>query len=79
MTRLSRRAFTVTMLGAATAATRAAAVAAQSRNLAPAAAPSSSSASTLAGLTLLDVSARVKAGTVTSTELVEACLARIEV
>jgi len=79
MTRLSRRAFTVTMLGAATAATRAAAAAAQSGNPAPATAPSSSSASTLAGLTLLDVSARVKAGTVTSTELVEACLARIEV
>ena len=79
MTRLSRRAFTVTMLGAATAATRAAAAAAQSGNPAPATAPSASSASTLAGLTLLDVSARVKAGTVTSTELVEACLARIDI
>src|SRR6266851_3256976 len=66
MTRLSRREFTVTVLGAAAAAA--------TRGLA-AAAP----ADTLAGLTLSEVSARIKAGTVTSTELVNACLARIDV
>src|SRR5216683_2056203 len=66
MTRLSRREFTVTMFGAAAAAA--------TRGLA-AAAP----ADTLAGLTLSEVSARIKAGTVTSTDLVNACLARSEV
>jgi aspartyl-tRNA(Asn)/glutamyl-tRNA(Gln) amidotransferase subunit A len=40
---------------------------------------STSSSDTLAGQTLADVSARIKAGTVTSTELVHACLDRIDV
>src|SRR5882672_3972049 len=66
MTRLSRREFTVTVLGAATAAA--------TRGLAAA-----TPADTLAGLTLSEASARLKAGTVTSTDLVSACLARIEV
>jgi aspartyl-tRNA(Asn)/glutamyl-tRNA(Gln) amidotransferase subunit A len=80
MTRLSRREFTVTMLGAAAAATRGATAApAQTGSPAAPTAPSRNAADTLAGLTLADVSARIKAGTVTSTELVNACLARIDV
>ncbi len=56
---------------AATAAARGAgAAAAQARGPA---------ADTLAGLTLSEVSARIKSGAVTSTELVKACLARIDV
>jgi aspartyl-tRNA(Asn)/glutamyl-tRNA(Gln) amidotransferase subunit A len=66
MTHLSRREFTVWVLGAAVAATRVA-------RAAPA------GGDTLAGLTLAEASARVKAGTVTSTDLVNACLARIDV
>ena len=68
------------MLGAAAAATRGATAApAQTGSPAASMAPSRSAADTLAGLTLSDVSARIKAGTVTSTELVNACLARIDV
>jgi aspartyl-tRNA(Asn)/glutamyl-tRNA(Gln) amidotransferase subunit A len=40
---------------------------------------STAGAETLAGLTLSDASARIKAGTSTSTDLVNACLARIDV
>src|SRR5437762_227212 len=72
MTRLSRRQFTVTMLGAAAAAATRGAGAALAQTRGPA-------ADALAGLTLSEVSARLKAGTVTSAELVNACLARIDV
>src|SRR2546422_4159543 len=40
--------------------------------------PSRSAADTLAGLTLSEASARIKAGTITSAELVNACLSRID-
>src|SRR5437867_4324207 len=80
MTDLSRREFTVTILAAAAAAARGATIASAQRG-SPAAvtAPSRDVADALAGLTLSDVSARIKAGTITSTELVNACLARIDV
>src|SRR6266404_4969620 len=81
MTRLSRREFTVTVLGAAAAAATRGATAAPAQTGSPAAstAPARGTADTLAGLTLSDVSARIKAGSVTSTELVNACLARIDI
>jgi aspartyl-tRNA(Asn)/glutamyl-tRNA(Gln) amidotransferase subunit A len=80
MTRISRREFTITVVGAAAVGTRQAR-AASSEQTGPSTASSSpaSSADTLAGLTLSEVSARIKAGTVTSTELVTACLGRIDV
>jgi len=81
---LSRREFTVSVLGAAAAATRVAIAApAPAQTGTPASkapAPSPGTASdALAGLTLAEVSARLRAGTVTSTDLVKACLARIDV
>jgi aspartyl-tRNA(Asn)/glutamyl-tRNA(Gln) amidotransferase subunit A len=80
MTSLSRREFTVTMLGAAAAATRGAVeVSAQTESPASSPARGRSAPETLAGLTLSEASARIKAGTVTSTELVNACLARIDI
>ena len=60
------------MLGAAAAAATRGAGAALAQTRGPA-------TDQLAGLTLSDVSARIKAGTVTSAELVNACLARIDV
>jgi len=68
------------MLGAAAAAARGVTIASAQRG-SPAAstAPSRDAADALAGLTLSDVSARIKAGTVTSAELVNACLARIDI
>ena len=75
MSTWSRREFTLTVMGAAAAAQATAA-----RPLA-AAAPSAAlgpvNADALAGLTLAEVSARIRAGTVTSTELVSAVLGRI--
>jgi aspartyl-tRNA(Asn)/glutamyl-tRNA(Gln) amidotransferase subunit A len=75
---LSRREFTMSVLGAAaTAARSGAAPLAQTSRLAaaaPAAAPEA-----LAALTLAEASSRIRAGTVTSIELVQACLARIDV
>ena len=44
-----------------------------------AAAPATAASDALAALTLADASARIRAGTVTSTELVNACLARIDI
>src|SRR5713101_5289994 len=80
MTSLSRREFTVTVLGAAAAAARSATVAsAQTAPPAASTAPSRSGTDALAGLTLSEASARIKAGAVTSTELVNACLARIDI
>src|SRR5712691_5455750 len=80
MTPLSRREFTVSVLGAAAAATRVArATPAQTTSPKTSIGSLTSSPELLAGLTLADVSARVKAGTVTSTALVTACLARIDI
>lgn len=86
MTTLSRRHFAASVLGAAAAAARtsgstAAATFAESQPSFPSSsrATVSSSADGLAALTLADASARLRAGTVTSTELVAACLARIDV
>jgi aspartyl-tRNA(Asn)/glutamyl-tRNA(Gln) amidotransferase subunit A len=76
---MSRREFTITVVGAAAAGTRQATASSEQTRPAPAPSSSASSGDTLAGLTLSDVSARIKAGTVTSTELVTACLGRIDV
>jgi aspartyl-tRNA(Asn)/glutamyl-tRNA(Gln) amidotransferase subunit A len=77
---LSRREFTVSVLAGAAAATRAAAAAAApAQTPAHAAGPSPGSSDALAALTLAEASARIKAGTITSTELVIACLARIDI
>src|SRR6185503_15681762 len=68
---LSRREFNASIVGvaAAAAATRVARAASSQTDSRPA----------LAGLTLAEASARLRAGTVSSTDLVNACLARIEV
>jgi len=66
---LSRREFNASIVGVAAAATRVARAASSQTAGRPA----------LAGLTLAEASARVRAGTVSSTDLVNACLARIEV
>jgi aspartyl-tRNA(Asn)/glutamyl-tRNA(Gln) amidotransferase subunit A len=79
MRQISRREFTVSVLGAAVAATRVAAVQQQSGSATRSPAMSRSDADALAGLTLAEASARIKAGQVTSTDLVNACLARIDV
>ena len=68
------------MLGAAGAATRSVALtSAPLGNRLPAARQSQGATGALADLTLADASARLAAGRTTSTELVNACLARIEV
>src|SRR5213594_3391259 len=80
MTPLSRREFTVSVLGAAAAATRVArATPAQTTSPKTSIGSSTSSPELLAGLTLAEVSARIKAGSVTSTDLVNACLGRIDI
>jgi aspartyl-tRNA(Asn)/glutamyl-tRNA(Gln) amidotransferase subunit A len=85
MAQLSRREFTVSVLGAAAAAAAGGATAAAAQTgkpKPPPAMPASMPASTsgaLTGLTLAEASARVRSGAVTSTELVTACLARIDV
>jgi aspartyl-tRNA(Asn)/glutamyl-tRNA(Gln) amidotransferase subunit A len=79
MRQISRREFTVSVLGAAAAATRVAAARQQSSSAPRSTAMSRSDADIVAGLTLAEASARIKAGQVTSTELVNACLARIDV
>src|SRR5262245_26506871 len=74
MAQLSRREFTVSVLGAA-------AVGAARPGFAQADRPKpiAAGADSLAGLTLTDASARLRSGAVTSTDLVQACLARIDV
>ena len=80
---LSRREFAVTILGATAAATRVARAgpgAAQTQSSGGVARTAGAAgADTLAGLTLAEASARLRAGTVTSVDLVNACLARIDV
>ncbi|HEY2908008.1 MAG TPA: amidase [Vicinamibacterales bacterium] len=77
MTELSRREFSISILGAAAAAT-------STVNASPLQAPRprerpAAPADALAGQTLAEVSARMRSGSVTATELVTACLARIDV
>jgi aspartyl-tRNA(Asn)/glutamyl-tRNA(Gln) amidotransferase subunit A len=81
MSSCSRREFTLSVLGTAAAAgVRVATVAEPDSQPSPAQGNRSTGAGdALAGLTLGDASARIKAGTVTSTELVNACLTRIEI
>src|SRR5262245_23889578 len=78
MTQLSRREFSIAVLGAAAAAGRAA-HAAPVQAARAAAAPAAGGPDALAGLTLSEASARLQSGAVTSTDLVNACLARIDV
>ena len=78
MAQLSRREFSIAVLGAAAVATRAAGA---SPFQAPkaSAAPSSDGRDGLAGLTLAEAAARLQSGAATSVDLVNACLARIDV
>jgi len=81
MSTVSRREFTATMVGAALPL-RATLEAAATRAAQPSsakAAPSTGASDALAALTLEEASARIKAGTVSSVDLVQACLARIEI
>ncbi len=80
MTRISRRAFNVTVLGAAGATTRSMAMASVSvRGPVPTTLQSQGVSDGLADLTLADASARLAAGRATSVDLVTACLARVDV
>ncbi|HJZ71910.1 MAG TPA: hypothetical protein VKE51_09220, partial [Vicinamibacterales bacterium] len=82
MTQLSRREFTVAVLGAGAAATRAAQAAPLSpttRSMQTPGRASTDAHDALAALTLADAAARLRAGTVTSVDLVNACLARIDI
>ncbi len=78
---LSRREFTVSLLASSAITRLAAAAQTPTPTPAGAAAPraSASASDALAGLTLADASARLRAGTVTSVDLVNACLTRIDV
>src|SRR5687768_15495444 len=80
VTMLSRREFTASIVGAAVASTRGARAASGQAGGRPAPrAAGAGGGDTLAGLTLAEASARLRAGTVTSVDLVNACLARIDV
>ena len=79
MTPLSRREFTLSVLGTAAAATRVVSAALPAAQAPRASGIRSGTPDTLAGLTVSEASARIKAGTVTSTDLVNACLSRIDV
>ena len=77
---LSRREFTISVLGVAAAATHVARAETPQTGGRPAPRPSAAGSSdALAGLTLAEASARLQAGTVRSVDLVNACLARIDV
>src|SRR5437667_1814124 len=78
MTHLSRREFSIAVLGAAAAATRAV-QAAPFQSARASAAPAIGGNDALARLTLADAAARLQSGAVTSVDLVNACLARIDV
>src|SRR5262245_40375615 len=78
---LSRREFTLSVIGAAAAATRvvgAASVQTDGRSSTPRT-PASAGPDAIAGLTLAEASARLRSGALTSVDLVNACLARIDV
>ena len=77
---LSRREFTASIVGAAVASTRAAqAASAQTDGRQAPRTANAGGVDGLAALTLAEASARLRAGTVSSTDLVNACLARIDV
>ena len=77
MTDLSRREFSIALLGAAAAAARTAGASPIQSARASAAPVAGHDA--LAGLTLADASARLQAGSVSSVDLVTACLERIDI
>ena len=79
MPRLSRREFTLSVLGAAAASRVVSATAPGLQAPARQAGHAAGTGDTLAGLTLSEAATRIKAGTVTSTDLVNACLKRIEI
>src|SRR5438093_743706 len=77
---LSRREFTVSVFGAAAAATRVArASSSQTDGRQDSRTATGGGADALAGLTLAEASALLRAGAVTSVDLVNACLARLDV
>src|SRR5262245_37336518 len=77
---LSRREFTVSVLGTVAAATRTAgAMPSQTDGRTAQRMAAAAGSDALAGLTLAEASARLRIGTVTSVDLVNACLARIDV
>src|SRR5437764_2621664 len=78
MAHLSRREFSIAVLGAAAAAARAA-HADPIQSARASAAPVIGGQDGLAGLTLAEAAARLQSGAVTSVDLVSACLARIDV
>jgi aspartyl-tRNA(Asn)/glutamyl-tRNA(Gln) amidotransferase subunit A len=75
---LSRREFTVSLFGAA-AATRVAKATQTQAGVGSVRTAGAAGADALAGLTLAEASARLRAGTVTSVDLVNACLTRIQI
>jgi aspartyl-tRNA(Asn)/glutamyl-tRNA(Gln) amidotransferase subunit A len=77
MNALSRRDFSISVLGAAAAAIHA--VKAMPVEAEQAQTKSADTHDALAGLTLAEASARIRSGSVTSTDLVNACLSRIDV
>jgi aspartyl-tRNA(Asn)/glutamyl-tRNA(Gln) amidotransferase subunit A len=79
MSTLSRREFTLSVLGTAAACRVASASALRTQAPAAQAARPAAGDDVLAGLTLGEAAARIRAGTVTSTALVNACLKRIEI
>ncbi|HEX7136383.1 MAG TPA: amidase family protein, partial [Vicinamibacterales bacterium] len=80
MTRISRRAFNVALVGSAGAVTRnIASAAVRASDAAATPIQSSGAADALADLTLSEASARLAAGRTTSADLVSACIARIDV
>src|SRR5437667_6559257 len=79
MPRLSRREFTLSVLGAAAASRVVSATVPGLQAPATQAGRAAGTGDTLAGLTLSEAATRIKAGTVTSTDLVNACLKRIEI
>ena len=79
MSHVSRHDFTISVLAGAAAATHATGAPRQARQAGSSARPTSTAPDSLAALTLSEASARIKASSVTATELVKACLARIDV
>ena len=79
MSTLSRREFTLSVLGAAAASRVVSATVPGVQAPAAQAGHPAGAGDALAGLTLSEAAARIKAGTVTSTDLVNACLKRIEI
>src|SRR2546430_9489099 len=76
---LSRREFTVSILGAAAAATQLAPAATAQTGGRPSPARAGGGPDAFAGLTLAEASAQLQAGTVPSGDLVNACGERIDV